>query len=442
MEAMTQSQVDLFADNLPTMEEISELSLLVNSGEANRLAFEEKLKKNMSQTGQAAVLANGIGLCIVGRYQQAAEQLKKARDCKEKLMYLAVAFRETGEFDEAIDCLKNSLKYEADTLNVTLEKVAVYRHARNFDAAEKELKTCANFANVSAEYHYQLGRLQESRGLYEQAMDNFKTALELSPEHYKALFHLAYRCDLCGDEEAAIDYYKEIASTSPAYVSAMLNLAVLYEDADKFVKAAMYVDKVLESHPNHPRALLFKKDIDSSKTMYYDEEKEKKKTRKTQILETPISDFELSVRSRNCLQKMNIRTVGDLLNITETELLSYKNFGETSLREIKNILESKNLHLGMAIEEKQLASMDVLERDDLNEEDTGDNEGILGKSVDDLQLSVRAKKCLQKLNLRTLAELIHKTEAELLGCKNFGVTSLNEIKKVIASFGLSLRRLD
>jgi DNA-directed RNA polymerase subunit alpha len=219
-------------------------------------------------------------------------------------------------------------------------------------------------------------------------------------------------------------------------------VAVLYEDADKFVKAAMYVDKVLESHPNHPRALLFKKDIDSSKTMYYDEEKEKKKTRKTQILETPISDFELSVRSRNCLQKMNIRTVGDLLNITETELLSYKNFGETSLREIKNILESKNLHLGMAIEEKQLASMDVLERDDLNEEDTGDNEGILGKSVDDLQLSVRAKKCLQKLNLRTLAELIHKTEAELLGCKNFGVTSLNEIKKVIASFGLSLRRLD
>jgi DNA-directed RNA polymerase subunit alpha len=174
--------------------------------------------------------------------------------------------------------------------------------------------------------------------------------------------------------------------------------------------------------------------------MYYDEEKEKKKTRKTQILETPISDFELSVRSRNCLQKMNIRTVGDLLNITETELLSYKNFGETSLREIKNILESKNLHLGMAIEEKQLASMDI--SDNEFDEDISDNDGIISKSADDLQLSVRARKCLQKLNIRTLGELTHRTEAELLGCKNFGVTSLNEIKKVLAGFGLSLRHLD
>ena len=50
---------------------------------------------------------------------------------------------------------------------------------------------------------------------------------------------------------------------------------------------------------------------------------------------------------------MNIRTIGDLLNISEVELLSYKNFGETSLKEIKGILDLKGLYLGMAIEEKQ-----------------------------------------------------------------------------------------
>ena len=83
--------------------------------------------------------------------------------------------------------------------------------------------------------------------------------------------------------------------------------------------------------------------------MIYDEEKEKMKTRHHQTLEIPISDFELSVRSRNCLRKMNIYTIGDLLNITEAELLSYKNFGETSLREIKIILEAKGLFLGMAL---------------------------------------------------------------------------------------------
>jgi len=183
---------------------------------------------------------------------------------------------------------------------------------------------------------------------------------------------------------------------------------------------------------------LFKKDIDSSKTMFYDEEKEKKKTRKDQILETPISDFELSVRSRNCLRKMNIETIGDLLNITEVELLSYKNFGETSLREIKAILELKGLRLGMALEEKQLFSAEISDHDAVEVED----EGLLNKSVDDLQLSVRARKCLQKLNIRTLSELICRTDAELLGVKNFGVTSLNEIKKAIGNIGLSLRSLE
>jgi DNA-directed RNA polymerase subunit alpha len=215
-----------------------------------------------------------------------------------------------------------------------------------------------------------------------------------------------------------------------------LNLAVLYEDRGEFDKASLCVDKVLECHPNHPRANLFKKDVESSKTMYYDEEKEKKRSHKNQILETPISDFELSVRSRNCLRKMNIRTLGDLLNITETELLSYKNFGETSLREIKTVLDSKGLRLGMALEDKQF------QKDEETSPDQMADQGLLNKTSDDLQLSVRARKCLQRLNLRTVGELTRTTEAELLGCKNFGVTSLNEIKKALDGLGLSLRSLD
>jgi DNA-directed RNA polymerase subunit alpha len=172
--------------------------------------------------------------------------------------------------------------------------------------------------------------------------------------------------------------------------------------------------------------------------MFYDEEKEERKTRKSQILETPISDFELSVRSRNCLKRMKINTIGDLLNITEVELLSYKNFGETSLREIKTILESKGLLLGMTLEEKQFSSAETSNHTAAAIQD----EGLMNKPADDLQLSVRARKCLQKLNLRSIGELTHRTEAELLGCKNFGVTSLNEIKKALTNLGLSLRNLD
>ena len=51
-------------------------------------------------------------------------------------------------------------------------------------------------------------------------------------------------------------------------------------------------------------------------------------------------------------------------------------------------------------------------------------------------------KCISKLNINNIGELVRKTEAELLGCKNFGMTSLNEIKKALEEFGLSLRKLD
>ena len=438
MEPITEPGIDLFANELPSMDEIKRLSEFIHSGEANLLAFGEQVESNMAKTGQEASLAVGIGLFILGRNAEAIEKLQKTNDCKEKFIYLAFALRRTGEFDQAIENLRNSLDYEADKMSISLEKAATYRHAGNFEAAAKELKACKNFENVSAEYHYQAGRLQEVRGLYAQAMDNYKTTLELSPNHQRALFHLAFRCDLSGDEEAAIDYYRQIASSSPAYISALLNLAVLYEDAGQYDKAAKCVDTVLETHPNHQRAILFNKDIESSKTMFYDEEKEKKKTRKSQILETPISDFELSVRSRNCLKKMRINTLSDLLNITEVELLSYKNFGETSLREIKSILEPKGLTLGMALEIEQLPSVEISEGTVAIDED----EGLRNKPVDDLQLSVRARKCLQKLNLRSIGELTHKTEAELLGCKNFGVTSLNEINKALTNLGLSLRSLD
>lgn len=436
MEQTAELQINLFREQLPSMEEIRTLSHLVHSCEVNQMRFAEQVEQNLSSNAGLTSLEAGIGLYILGRYREALAKLQKGPDGKEKHLYTAFALRQLRKHDEAIQSLQRAKDAGAEALNVSLEKVATYRHAGNLEAAAKEIKSCANFQKVSAEYHYQLARLQETQGLYDEAIANYKTALELAPSHQRALFHLAYRYDLSGYEDQAIEQYKQVVSTSPTYVSALLNLAVLYEDRGDFEKASACIGKVLESHPNHPRAVLFDKDVESSKTMFYDEEREKKRSRKNQILETPISDFELSVRSRNCLRKMNIRTLGDLLNITEAELLSYKNFGETSLREIKAILDQKGLRLGQALEDKQLQVETAPERT------ASDDKGLTNRSVDDIQLSVRARKCLQKLNLRTLGELTRTTDAELLGCKNFGVTSLNEIKKALAGYGLSLRSLD
>jgi len=67
----------------------------------------------------------------------------------------------------------------------------------------------------------------------------------------------------------------------------------------------------------------------------------------------------------------------------------------------------------------------------------------LFRNVDELELSVRASNCLKTANIRTIADLVQKTESELLKTKNFGKKSLNEIKTILGEMGLSLgMRLD
>ena len=65
------------------------------------------------------------------------------------------------------------------------------------------------------------------------------------------------------------------------------------------------------------------------------------------VLETPVEELELSVRSSNCLKNANIKTIGDLTRRTEEDIAKTRNFGKKSLLEIKEKLLEWNLSLGM-----------------------------------------------------------------------------------------------
>ncbi|MBL8037134.1 MAG: DNA-directed RNA polymerase subunit alpha [Nitrospira sp.] len=62
----------------------------------------------------------------------------------------------------------------------------------------------------------------------------------------------------------------------------------------------------------------------------------------------------------------------------------------------------------------------------------------LSRSVNELELSVRAANCLKNANIKTIADLVQKSEGEMLRTKNFGKKSLNEIKEILSEMGLSL----
>lgn len=70
-----------------------------------------------------------------------------------------------------------------------------------------------------------------------------------------------------------------------------------------------------------------------------------------QLLRVPIDDLELSVRSVNSLKNSNIRTLGDLVRQSETQILAVKNFGKKSLNEIAELLEREGLNFGMKYDE-------------------------------------------------------------------------------------------
>ena len=78
-----------------------------------------------------------------------------------------------------------------------------------------------------------------------------------------------------------------------------------------------------------------------------DEQSDEIEERVRQILNTPVEELELSVRSSNCLKNANIKTIGDLTRKTEEEITKTRNFGKKSLLEIKAKLAEWSLSLGM-----------------------------------------------------------------------------------------------
>lgn len=71
------------------------------------------------------------------------------------------------------------------------------------------------------------------------------------------------------------------------------------------------------------------------------------------VMNQPISDLELSVRARNCLDGANIQTIADLVNMSENEVMNLKNLGKTSITEIKSQLAERGLSLGMQADAPQ-----------------------------------------------------------------------------------------
>jgi DNA-directed RNA polymerase subunit alpha len=383
----------------------------------------------------AAAVRLGVCQYLLGRAGEAIETLKSGDGGALALYFQGLAHSSLREFDRARDAFQAAHKagYDAASCLAGIARcfLSAGRHAEAAAAVEQAAASGAE----SAEYWTIRGELlAESAAPVGEVAAAFEKALEADPGHPHALFALGVLNDRLGNDEEAEACYQKSLQRYPASVGALVNLGLLYEDRDDFAKAQQCYRRVLEAIPDHPRARLFLKDSSASDDLLTVEQEQKQRDRLDQVLGLPVSDFELSVRSRNCLQKMGIMTLGDLARTSEAEILASKNFGETSLAEIKDMLASKGLSLGM------LAEAGTLEEPALEPvEPSADEQEIHSLPIGDLNLSVRARKCMTKLGINSIGELVRRTGEDLMECKNFGVTSLNEVRERLAERGLRLR---
>ena len=377
----------------------------------------------------------GIANFFLGHMSAAADHLRQS-DGPLAAFYLGQTHVARREYDDALKAFEKAEKSGYAAQQVQLQKAGVLRLQGHLSEAKTILHKLKDAAAHNAEFYAQDGSIAEAEGDSLRAAKAYERAVELEPRHSAALFRLAFLNDLQGNDYEAIGFYERCLKYPPIGRGVLYNLGVLYEDNDMYDKAAECYRRLAKTDPTDERAKLFVKDAEASLTMHYSPEDEQVSVAFRQVMEVPITDFELSVRSRNCLKRMNIRTLGDLTRVNEPQLLASKNFGETSLEEIKIIMNAKVLRIGQSLEQgQQYENMRYRPQQNLSPEE----QAMLGKPVSDLNLSVRARKCMNRLNIATLGELCQRTSDELLEAKNFGQTSLTEVREKLTQYSLKLR---
>jgi len=427
--------------------DVLELAVAVratNAGRNELISLDGDFEKIVAPeiTKDEAPFRKAVFAWLAGRLDEARAAMSRRKQNPIALFILGRMSEEEGELDEAIE------HYRAAAAGLKAEPQAAFALARALRGKGDLAKASAELAkiekrfakgaspDVAAEVSYQNGHLTELDGDSEAALDLYNKALEHFPGHTDAAFRMGYIFDLRGDDDLAISYYERCAQDGAGHTGAMMNLALLYEDRGDFERAIACYRDVLRVEPANRRAHLFLEGAIESTEEVYDELERKEQEKLDQVLRTPVADFELSVRSRNVLARMNIRALGDLVQKTEPEMLAYRNFGETSLREIKQLLVTKGLRLGMKRDEverrhkRERLALVMSDRDSR----------VLSTSVSELNLSVRARRCMARLNIRTVGDLVTRSPEELLGTKNFGHTSLSEVRAKLGEQGLSLRR--
>ncbi len=354
--------------------------------------LEEQVQEAADDADRDLIENVGVLHFVVGDYEKAAKRLETVKTRKRAAHFLGRTYLKLDRPADAIDMLEKGRHDDADQKTDVL-LVEAFCTLRDAEGARKATKRLERADAAQHLLSYCKGFIAEATGDYASAMQHYESALDAEPEHAPSLFRLARNCDLNGDDERAVELYQKCVSLRPSHVGALINLGLLHEDHGQYEEAIRCYRRVLAIDPRHKQAQLYLKDAESSLTMYIDVSRSKRLRRmdelfslpagasspeealqpgavaaigaatpqeasqvaaagptpeEEQTLNTPVEELDLSTRSRKCMQKLGIRTVGELIQQSEQDLLAVPNFGATSIQEVKERLAE----LGLSLEEE------------------------------------------------------------------------------------------
>ena len=208
------------------------------------------------------------------------------------------------------------------------------------------------------------------------------------------------------------------------------------------LKIACWPEEVAEQHHSKPNNL---------ESLRIDQ--------KSPDLSRRVDDLNLSIRAEKCLKALNITYIGELVQISESELMGMTNFGGKSLVEIKQKLRAIGLNIDMqipnlhgflkSVQEQKIREKNIEKaplslprqksRERLHFYPTEISRGQfikLLRVVDELDLSTRSVNVLKTLGIKYIGDLVHLTEWELLQLRNFGKKSILEIQAKLKNMDL------
>jgi len=165
---------------------------------------------------------------------------------------------------------------------------------------------------------------------------------------------------------------------------------------------------------------------------------------KRNFLNYPIEDLDLSVRTYNCLHHSNIKTVRDIIKLTEEDLLKIKNLGLNSVREIKYKMENFGISIcpnsitpetWIKIIEQKFHFKN--EKEEKIEDETKQT-NILNIKIEDMDFSGRTYNCLRRGNKFSIKDIIMTPKENLFRIRNLGMKCYNEIVEKLKTYNLTL----